>query len=75
MAQMLINKGSRRRNDYNCWIPVGSPGFITLGVFCQFEVDDQPHPTKEDLLIPISLHFNFLFLVSGSYSNTYSLML
>ena len=32
------DRGSDNKQEYNCWIPVGPPGFVTLGVHCRFVV-------------------------------------
>lgn len=42
------DRGSVNKQDYNCWIPVGPPEFVALGVYCRFRVDDQGPPSKDE---------------------------
>ena len=51
--QVWNDKGSHRSHDHNCWIPVGPPDYVALGVFCRFGVhhdhrNPQAPPTKEE---------------------------
>ena len=42
------DRGSGNSRDYNCWLPVGPPGFVALGVYCRFGVHGQGPPSKEE---------------------------
>ena len=42
------DRGSLNLKNYSCWLPVGPPGFVALGVFCRFGVPNQNPPTKDE---------------------------
>ena len=50
------DRGSDNEQDYNCWIPVGPPGFVALGVYCRFLVDDQGPPSKDEAAGLVVVH-------------------
>ena len=52
------DRGSDNEQDYNCWIPVGPwpPGFVALGVYCRFLVNDQGPPSKDEATGLVVVH-------------------
>lgn len=42
------DRGSRRDKDYSCWMPVGPPDFVALGIFCRFRAGNNHPPSKEE---------------------------
>ena len=42
------DRGSGNKYDYSCWMPIGPPEFVALGVYCRFHVHGQGKPSKEE---------------------------
>lgn len=46
-------------NHYNCWIPVGPPGYCALGVYCRFKVSNEHAPSEEETKGFVVVHEDF----------------
>ena len=42
------DRGSGHGRNYSCWMPVGPPEFVAIGVYCRFGAPDQNPPTPEE---------------------------
>ena len=50
------DRGSGNKYEYNCWIPVGPPGYVALGVYCRFRVHGQGKPSEEEAQGMVVVH-------------------
>ena len=50
------DRGSMKFKDYNCWMPVGPPEFVALGVFCRFGVSNQDPPSADEAKGMVVIH-------------------
>lgn len=50
------DRGSGKSKDYSCWLPVGPPGYVALGVFCRFGKSNQDPPSKDEAKDVVVVH-------------------
>ena len=46
--EVWTDKGGKSDRDYSCWLPKAPPGFVALGIYCRFGVDNHNPPTEEE---------------------------
>ena len=42
------DRGSGKSRTYSCWLPVGRPEFVPLGLFFRFEASGNYQPTRDE---------------------------
>ena len=54
--RVWFNIGLHNNRFYSCWLPRAAPGFVALGVYCRFNIDNYDPPNREEVNGMVVVH-------------------